>query len=63
MDENPEKRFVTVAMEKGFITEDQFIEAMAVQIENDLKGIAYRVIGSTLYDTDYITIPQVNHHP
>ena len=60
MAENPEKRFGTIAIEKGFITKDQFVEAMAVQIENDLEGIEHRLIGSILYSMDYMTIPQIN---
>ena len=60
MAENPEKRFGTIAIEKGFITKDQFVEAMAVQIENDLEGIEHRLIGSILYSMDYMTDIQIN---
>ena len=54
------KRFSTVAIEKGFIIKEQFVEAMGVQIENDLEGTGHRFIGSVLYGMGYMTIQQIN---
>ena len=54
------KRFGTIAIEKGFITKDQFIDAMAMQIENDLEGSGHWILGSLLSRMDYMTPEQIN---
>ena len=54
------KRFSTVAIEKGFITKEQFVEAMGMQIENDLEGKEHKFIGSVLYGMGYMTLQQIN---
>ena len=55
-----EKRFGTIAVEKGFTTKEQIIEAMKQQVGEDLDGKEHRRIGSILYGLGYITIPQIN---
>ena len=55
-----ERRFGTVAVEKGFTTKEQILEAMKQQVEEDLDGKEHRRIGSILYSLGYITIPQIN---
>ena len=55
-----EKRFGTIAVEKGFTTKEQILEAMKQQVEEDLDGLEHRRIGSILYSLGYITIPQIN---
>ena len=37
-----EKRFGTVAMEKGFTTKEQILEAMRLQVEEDLDGPLFK---------------------
>jgi hypothetical protein len=54
-----EKRFGTVAVEMGFVDREQILEAMKVQIEQDLDGLEHRRIGSILYSLGYITLPQI----
>jgi serine/threonine protein kinase len=54
------KRFAVLAIEKGFITKEQFIEAMVVQIENDLEGMEHTLLGSILYRMGYLTADQIN---
>jgi len=54
-----EKRFGTVAVEMGFVNREQILEAMKVQIEQDLDGLEHRRIGSILYGLGYITLPQI----
>ena len=54
-----EKRFGTVAMEMGFANREQILEAMKVQIEQDLDGLEHKRIGSILYSLGYITLPQI----
>lgn len=55
-----EKRFGTIAVEKGFTTKEQVLQAMNVQVCEDLDGKEHRRIGSILYSLGYITIPQIN---
>jgi hypothetical protein len=54
------KRFGAVAIEKGFITRDQFVEAMAMQIDNDLDGFESKAIGSILQAMGYMTSSEVD---
>ncbi len=53
------KRFGEIAAEKGFITHDQLEEALNMQNENALKGLAHRLIGSVLFRRGFMTIEQV----
>ena len=60
MREQFEKRFGTVAVEKGFITKGQLVESIHVQLERDLTGMEHRPIGSILYSLGFITISEIN---
>ncbi len=55
-----EERFGTIAVKKGFITKEQVLEAMKIQMERDLDGLEHRLIGSILYSKGYITLPQID---
>ncbi len=57
--EQIKKRFGDIAAEKGFITHDQLDEALNMQKENVLQGLAHRLIGSVLFRRGYMTIEQV----
>ncbi len=57
--EQLKKRFGDIAAEKGFITHDQLDEALNVQKENAVEGLAHRLIGSVLFRRGYMTIEQV----
>jgi hypothetical protein len=59
IDESLKRRFGAIAIRKGFITKEQFMAAMAMQIENDLKGKQPKLIGSVLTDLGYMTAEQV----
>ena len=54
-----DNRFGAIAVKKGFVTKEQIVEAMNIQIEQDLEGMEHRLIGSILYNKGYITIPQL----
>ncbi len=58
--ENIEMRFGTIAVEKGFVTADQVIEAMNIQILEDIEKQEHRLIGSILLDQGIITISQID---
>lgn len=55
-----EKRFGDLAIEMGFVTEEQLEEATQVQMDQDADGLEHRLIGSILYSLGYMTIQQVN---
>ena len=60
IDENLKQRFGELAIRLGFITKDQFIEAMAIQIENELEGTQPKLIGSILLDAGFMTTEQLD---
>jgi hypothetical protein len=60
LEENIRERFGDIAIRKGFITKDQFIEAMAFQIENEMEGIQPKLIGSLLHDLGYMSEDQLD---
>ena len=55
-----EKRFGEIAIDLGFINEEQLEEATNLQMEQDVDGLEHRLIGSILYSLGYMTIQQVN---
>ena len=55
-----DKRFGTVAIDKGFITLENLIEAMKIQILENLQGLDHRLIGQILWEEGYIKTEQIN---
>lgn len=55
-----DKRFGTVAVEKGFITKEELFEVIKIQISNELQNNERRLIGQILYDKGYITTDQID---
>jgi hypothetical protein len=58
--ERLDKRFGIVAVENGFITSEQLIEAMQIQVYEDLEGSKHRLIGEILHEKEYITAIQID---
>ncbi len=58
--EHIEKRFGITAVEKGFITSDQVIEALTIQVAEDLSIGTHRPIGKILLENELITLQQVD---
>jgi hypothetical protein len=54
-----DKRFGTIAVEKGFITIPQLMDAFEIQVKEDVAGVTHRLIGRILYDLGFLTIPQI----
>ena len=54
------KRFGAIAVEKGFITKDQFIDAMAMQIEGELEVKKHFNLGAILKQMGYMTPKQID---
>ena len=54
-----EKRFGTLAVEKGFITVPQLMDAFEIQVREDVAGIKHRLIGRILYDRGFLTLDHI----
>jgi hypothetical protein len=52
-------RFGQLAVEFGFITEAQLIEALARQVREELNGSGHRLLGQILFDDDIMSAPQI----
>jgi tRNA U34 5-methylaminomethyl-2-thiouridine-forming methyltransferase MnmC len=57
--EHFEKQFGIIAIEKGFITADNLIEALKIQVEEELKYKKHRLIGEILMENNHITANQI----
>jgi hypothetical protein len=57
--EHYEKQFGIIAIEKGYITPEMLIEALKVQIEEDVDFRTHRLIGEILMEKDYMTPKQL----
>ena len=58
--EDYEKRFGAIAVEIGFISLDQLLEAMRIQITENTKGKSHRLIGQILFDLGFMTFDQID---
>jgi hypothetical protein len=54
------KRFGVIALEKGFITLEQLVEAMTLQIREETQRRKHRPIGQILLSLEYSTSPQID---
>ncbi len=58
--EHLEKRFGVIAIEEGFVTADQFIEALKVQLLEDFNHGRHRQVGRILLEQGDITLDQID---
>ncbi|MFO7555695.1 MAG: hypothetical protein R6W88_10890 [Desulfobacterales bacterium] len=58
-DEKLDKRFGAIAIQKGFITLEQLLDAMKVQIVEDLEDAEHRLVGQILWERGYISTEQI----
>lgn len=54
-----EKRFGFIAVEKGYINADQLLEAMMIQLKENLERWEHRLLGKILFDLGYMNSDQV----
>lgn len=65
MNDNPgnidryEKQFGIIAVEKGFISAENLIESLKIQVEEETLFKTHRLIGEILLDKGYITPVQI----
>lgn len=57
--EHFEKRFGMVAVEKGFVTSEQVVEAIAIQVEENVDQKKHRFIGTVLVELGYMRHSQI----
>jgi len=57
--EHHEKRFGILAAEKGYVTSDQVIEALKIQVMEDVEKGKHRLIGVILLEQGVITTSQL----
>jgi len=56
----PERRFGSIAMDKGFIKADQLYEALMTQKVQETRGGERRPLGMILKDLGYLSVAQVD---
>lgn len=57
---NLEKRFGTIAVKKGYITEGQLNSALDAQMVDTLQQRRHRVLGTILFEQGYINVEQID---
>jgi len=58
--ERLEKRFGVTAVKKGFITSDQLVEALAIQVAEDIATGDHDLVGKILFKQGIITMEQID---
>ncbi len=58
--EHYDKRFGVIAVEKGFIAEAAVVEALKIQVSEDISRGKHKLIGRILLELNLITQPQVH---
>ena len=58
--EHLEKRFGVTAVKKGFIASDQLVEALAVQVEEDIATGGHDLVGKILLKQGIISLEQID---
>jgi hypothetical protein len=53
-------RFVKIAVEKGFVTEEQVKEALSHQKDDDSFNRRYRLIGQIFFEKGWMTFQQID---
>lgn len=59
-DEDKEMRFGVVAVNKGFVTAEQVIEALNIQVREDIAAGKHRKVGMILLEQGHMTIMQID---
>jgi hypothetical protein len=59
MNSNTHKRFGAIAVEKGFITEEQLFQALKIQAKENVEKGKHRLLGQILLEEGLITASQI----
>jgi hypothetical protein len=57
--EHVELRFGIIAREMGFVTAEQLVEALKIQVMEEVENKKHRPIGTILLEKEYITSKQI----
>ena len=60
MEKGMRNRFGIIAVRKGFISKEQFVEAMGMQIETELEGEKALLFGEVLIEMGLMSREQVS---
>ena len=60
MKKNHHKRFGTIAVDKGYITEDQLIQALEIQAKENVIEGKHRLLGQIFIEEGLLTEEQVD---
>ncbi len=52
-------RFGQIAVEMGYINEDQLKEALCSQVDDDISGRGHRIIGTILFENGWMESEQI----
>lgn len=58
--EDNEIRFGIAAIDKGFVTTEQVINALGIQVKEDISAGKHRRIGMILIEQGHITLKQID---
>ena len=53
-------RFGVIAVEKGFVTSEELVEALKIQVEENLSTGEHRLIGMILLEQGLLTLDQID---
>ncbi len=59
MNSQSPKKFGTIAVEKGFVTQKQLMHALSIQARENISKDRHRMIGQILLEEHYITESQI----
>lgn len=57
--EHYEKRFGIIAVEKGFITADDLVRGLTVQVNDEMRHARHRLLGEIFFDMGLMTDAQI----
>jgi len=60
MKESKEKRFGTIAVEKGFVAPEQVLEAIKIQLIENMKKNKHRPLGTIMVELGLMTKSQID---
>jgi len=57
--EHYEKRFGIVAIHKGYLTQEQLVNALEIQVQEDIDEKTHRLLGEILLQQDIMSVQQI----
>ena len=55
-----EKRFGVIAIEMGFVSAEQFVEALKIQVMDDYNNGKHRLVGRILLEQKILALEQID---